>query len=195
MVHNRPVSDAYRSIELLRVDATRWTPGSDVAATEEPLQISLNDRPFAVTMRTPGADLDLAAGFLLSEGVVTGPHDLADVEQADYAFRVDDLRKTGAKIRFLSLEPLLGPLEDLDLAGIHWVIVGGESGPGARPLQEGWVTGIRDQCFSAGVPFFFKQWGGVFKSRNGRTLQGRTWDGMPERRQDQADGRVVLATV
>jgi protein gp37 len=117
------------------------------------------------------------------------------VERADYTFRIDDLRASGAKIRFLSLEPLLGPLDGLDLDGIHWVIVGGESGPGARPLRETWVVGIRDQCLAAEVPFFFKQWGGVFKSRNGRTLDGRTWDEMPALRRDKSDRRVALAVI
>jgi protein gp37 len=101
------------------------------------------------------------------------------VEQSDYAFRIDHLRRTKAKFKFLSLEPLLGPLESLNLNGIHWVIVGGESGPGARPLEKSWVANIRDQCLAAEVPFFFKQWGGVFKCRNGRTLEGRTWEEMP----------------
>ncbi len=101
------------------------------------------------------------------------------VERADYAHRIDDLRGTGARVRFLSVEPLLGSLPDLDLGGIHWMIVGGESGPGARPAREEWITDLRDQCQVAEVPFFFKQWGGVFKSRNGRELEGRTWDEMP----------------
>jgi protein gp37 len=101
------------------------------------------------------------------------------VECEDYLYRIDDLRKTGAQVRFLSLEPLIGPLPGLDLEGINWVIVGGESGPGARPMQEEWVTDIRDNCLAAGVPFFFKQWGGVFKKRAGRELEGRTWDQMP----------------
>ena len=101
------------------------------------------------------------------------------VERADYAFRIDDLRGTDARVRFLSLEPLLGPLPDLDLQDIHWVIVGGESGPGARPLDEAWVLDIRDQCVEGGVPFFFKQWGGVNKKRTGRVLDGRTWDEQP----------------
>ena len=101
------------------------------------------------------------------------------VERADYTFRIDHLRETKAKVRFLSLEPLLGPLADLDLRGIHWVIVGGESGPGARPLDEEWVVGIRDQCVRARVAFFFKQWGGVNKKRTGRLLDGRTWDEQP----------------
>jgi len=101
------------------------------------------------------------------------------VETAQYAHRIDDLRATAAQVKFLSLEPLLGPLPDLRLDGIHWAIVGGESGPGARPLREEWVLDLRDQCHRSNVPFFFKQWGGVQKKRFGRTLQGRTWDEMP----------------
>ena len=101
------------------------------------------------------------------------------VESERYKDRIDDLRNTGAKIKFLSLEPLLGPLLKLDLTGIDWVIVGGESGPGARPTKEEWVTDIRDQCQDAGVPFFFKQWGGTRKKKSGRLLQGRTWNEMP----------------
>ena len=101
------------------------------------------------------------------------------VENQDYTSRIDDLRKTGAKIKFLSLEPLLGPIQLLDLQGINWVIVGGESGPGARPVLQEWVTAIRDQCVSTRVPFFFKQWGGVQKKKAGRELEGRTWEEMP----------------
>ncbi len=93
--------------------------------------------------------------------------------------RIDNLRKTGAHVKFLSLEPLLGPLPKLDLVGIDWVIVGGESGPGARFMLKEWVINIRDQCLKAGVPFFFKQWGGVNKKRAGRLLEGRTWNEMP----------------
>jgi protein gp37 len=101
------------------------------------------------------------------------------VENQDYVSRIDCLRQTGARIKFLSLEPLLGPIHQLDLTGINWAIVGGESGPGARPVMQEWVTNIRDQCVSAHVPFFFKQWGGVQKKRAGRALEGRTWDEMP----------------
>ena len=101
------------------------------------------------------------------------------VETLDYRPRIDDLRSTSALVKFLSLEPLLGPLPGLELDGIDWVIVGGESGPRARPIDPAWVRDIRDQCISAGVPFFFKQWGGVQKKRNGRELDGRTWDEMP----------------
>ena len=101
------------------------------------------------------------------------------VESAAYTYRIDHLRSTGAHVKFLSLEPLLGRLENLDLDDMNWAIVGGESGPGARPIQEEWVAEIRDQCLAASVPFFFKQWGGVRKKSAGRVLQGRTWDEMP----------------
>jgi protein gp37 len=104
------------------------------------------------------------------------------VENEDYAYRIDDLRKTGAYIKFLSLEPLLGPLHQLHLEGINWVIVGGESGPGARPMDPSWVTDIRDQCQNKRIPFFFKQWGGMNKKKAGRNLEGRTWDEMPKLR-------------
>ncbi|MGQ9479788.1 DUF5131 family protein [Chloroflexus sp.] len=101
------------------------------------------------------------------------------VEHAGYTFRIDHLRQTNAHIKFLSLEPLLGPLPDLNLDDIDWVIVGGESGPHVRPMQAAWVRDIRDQCIRAGVPFFFKQWGGPVKKRTGRLLDGRTWDEWP----------------
>lgn len=102
------------------------------------------------------------------------------VESDEYAFRVDLLRRVPARVRFLSLEPLLGPLPKLRLDGMHWVIVGGESGPGARPMQKTWVRDIRRQCTRTGVPFFFKQWGGVRKSEAGRHLDGRIYDEMPQ---------------
>jgi protein gp37 len=95
--------------------------------------------------------------------------------------RVQHLRDAPGKVKFLSVEPLLEDLGVLDLEGISWVIVGGESGPGARPMSEEWVESIRRQCEMAGIPFFFKQWGGVQKSRNGRKLNGRTYDGVPLR--------------
>jgi protein gp37 len=101
------------------------------------------------------------------------------VESQEYTYRIHHLLETGANIRFLSLEPLLGPLPSLDLTGINWVIVGGESGPGARHMKPEWVREIRDQCLSAGVPFFFKQWGGTNRKRAGRDLEGKTWDEMP----------------
>lgn len=101
------------------------------------------------------------------------------VENQDYTYRIDHLRYTNAKVKFLSIEPLVGPIENLDLTNINWVIVGGESGPGSRPMKEEWVITIRDECRKARVPFFFKQWGGVNKKKNGRVLKGRTWEEMP----------------
>jgi protein gp37 len=101
------------------------------------------------------------------------------VESQEYTFRIDHLRETDAHVKFLSLEPLLGPLANLNLEGIDWVIVGGESGPGARVMKSEWVLDIRDQCKEAGVPFFFKQWGGTNKKKAGRLLENRTWDEMP----------------
>lgn len=101
------------------------------------------------------------------------------VENQKYQTRIDYLVQTGAQIKFLSLEPLLGPLPNLNLDQIDWVIVGGESGPGARPVNLKWVTDIRDQCISSQTPFFFKQWGGYNKKKTGRLLEGRTWDQLP----------------
>jgi protein gp37 len=101
------------------------------------------------------------------------------IEDDDWVARADHLRDTPAAVRFLSLEPLLGPVPSLDLTGIDWVIVGGESGPRHRPIEQHWVTEIRDRCLDAGVPFFFKQWGGVRPKSGGRELEGRAWDEMP----------------
>lgn len=102
------------------------------------------------------------------------------VESARFTHRIGHLRKTDAHVKFLSLEPLLGPLENLNLAGVDWAIVGGESGPGARPMRPEWAQNIQEQCAGAGVAFFFKQWGGVNKKKTGRTLDGRTYDEMPQ---------------
>ncbi len=102
------------------------------------------------------------------------------VENRKYGLpRIDNLRDANARVRFLSVEPLLEDLSVINLAGIHWVIVGGESGPGARPMKKEWVISIRDQCRIASVPFFFKQWGGTRKSLTGRKLDGRTYDEFP----------------
>ena len=101
------------------------------------------------------------------------------IEDKSVINRIVHLRKTTASVKFLSFEPLLGPLPDLSLTGIDWVIVGGESGPGARYMDPSWVANIRDQCVSTGVPFFFKQWGGMSKKKAGRILEGRMWDEMP----------------
>lgn len=101
------------------------------------------------------------------------------VEDSDNKFRIDDLRKTKANIKFISFEPLIGNIGKVNLKGIDWVIVGGESGPGARPIKEEWVLEIKRQCMKYNVPFFFKQWGGVHKKKNGRILLNKTWDEMP----------------
>jgi protein gp37 len=101
------------------------------------------------------------------------------VENNDYLFRIEDLRNTAAKVKFISFEPLLGRISNIDLQGIDWVIVGGESGPKARPMSTFWVEEIRDQCLKMKTPFFFKQWGGFNKKKTGRILDGRTWDDMP----------------
>lgn len=102
------------------------------------------------------------------------------VEDNEYAFRIDDLRQIKSAVKFLSLEPLIGPLPNLNLTDIDWVIVGGESGPGARVVLEEWILDIRDQCIQNGIPFFFKQWGGVNKKLSGRLLQGIEWNQYPK---------------
>ncbi len=101
------------------------------------------------------------------------------VEDADHTWRIDNLRSCGASTKFLSLEPLLGPLDNLNLSRIDWVIAGGESGPAARPMNGSWMRSIRDQCRQTNVAFFFKQWGGANKKKAGRLLDGRTWDELP----------------
>jgi protein gp37 len=101
------------------------------------------------------------------------------IESEDYKFRIEHLKQTNAALKFLSLEPLLSPIPDIDLNGIDWIILGGESGPGARPMHPEWATDIRDQCVAAGVPFFFKQWGGTSKKAAGRRLEDAIWDETP----------------
>jgi protein gp37 len=115
------------------------------------------------------------------------------IEDDEHTDRVAVLRETSAAIRFLSCEPLLGPLPSLDLVGIDWVIVGGESGPEARPMREVWATEIRDKCLDAGISFFFKQWGGRTPKAGGRRLAGRTWDEMPQ--PESANGQEGAAVV
>ncbi len=114
------------------------------------------------------------------------------VEDSRYLERVDHLRVCGASIKFLSLEPLIGSLDGLSLSGIHWVIAGGESGPGARKMEEIWVREIRDLCLQESVPFHFKQWGGTNKKATGRVLDGRTWDDYPTRdRKDSFHAGII----
>ena len=115
-------------------------------------------------------------------GEIDWPHNVwmgVSVENAAAAWRIDGLRTVPAAVRFLSVEPLIGPIQSLDLRKIGWVIVGGESGPGARPMKPEWVDAIQATCLASRVPFFFKQWGGVRKKVHGRLLGGRTWDEMP----------------
>jgi protein gp37 len=116
-----------------------------------------------------------------------GPHIWmgVTVESADYTWRIEHLRKTGAQTKFLCMEPLLGLIPNLNLQGIDWVIVGGESGPGARPMKKEWAIQIRDQCIQAKVPFFFKQWGGVNKHKTGRLLEGKLWEQIPKFKQSK----------
>jgi len=135
---------------------------------------------FQVLTKRPERAARLAGDLPWPKNVWMG----TSVETASYTARIGELAKIPATIRFLSLEPLLGPIPRLPLTKIHWVIVGGESGPGARPMQSRWVTAIRDRCVARDVPFFFKQWGGVNKKRTGRLLEGVTWDGMPQSREN-----------
>jgi protein gp37 len=134
-----------------------------------------NQHRFQVLTKRPERVVELSAHLPWPENVWMG----TSVENERYVHRIDALRETGAETKFLSLEPLLGPLVNLNLTDIDWVIVGGESGPGARPMEAKWALDIRDQCQSAGVAFFFKQWGGVNKKHAGRLLEGRTYDEMP----------------
>jgi protein gp37 len=133
---------------------------------------------FQVLTKRAGRLQDISSQLHWASNIWMG----VSVENQDYIYRIDQLRETDASVKFLSIEPMLGPLNDLNLNGIDWVIVGGESGPGARPMNPSWVTGVRDQCLVAGVPFFFKQWGGINKKKAGRQLDGRTWNEMPPRR-------------
>ncbi len=114
------------------------------------------------------------------------------VENSDYTWRIDHLRRTPAAIKFLSLEPLLGPLDRLNLTGIDWAIAGGESGPGSRAMDAEWVRSIRDQCVKAKVAFHFKQWGGVNKKRTGRVLDGRVWSEWPSKSSSVTDQQAQL---
>jgi len=134
-----------------------------------------NWHTFQVLTKRAERLLELNHKLLWSPNVWMG----VSVEKQDYTFRVDYLRESSAQIKFLSLEPLIGPIPELDLGGIDWVIVGGESGPRARPMAAEWVTEIRDQCINDNVPFFFKQWGGIQRKKSGRILAGRTWDEVP----------------
>lgn len=131
---------------------------------------------FQVLTKRPERAAELSDALTWTPNIWIG----TSVESDDVIGRIDHLRNTGGYVRFLSCEPLLGPLTRLKLNGIHWAIVGGESGPGARPIEVSWVRDIRQRCEKANVPFFFKQWGGVNKKKAGRVLDGQTYDAMPE---------------
>ena len=131
---------------------------------------------FQILTKRAGRVSDLSGDLDWAPNIWMG----VSVESQEYTNRIDRLRGTGAAVKFLSLEPLLGPIANLDLAHMDWVIVGGESGPGARPMDPQWVRAVRDVCQHDGVPFFFKQWGGVNKKKAGRSLDGQTWDEMPQ---------------
>jgi len=133
---------------------------------------------FQILTKRPEIATDLANCLIWTSNIWMG----VSVEDQRVLGRVEALRRIPAHVRFLSVEPLLGPIPRLSLDGVDWVIVGGESGPQAREMKPSWVRDIRDQCVKASVPFFFKQWGGVNKKKSGRILDGRTWDEMPEPR-------------
>jgi protein gp37 len=140
---------------------------------------TMNDCPqhsFQILTKRSGRLLELARSLKWTSNIWMG----VTVESSSYVWRIHDLKKTPAQIRFLSVEPLLTAIPNLPLEGIHWVIVGGESGPGAREMRKGWVEGILKQCRDAKVPFFFKQWGGVRKDLTGRNLNGRIYNEFPQ---------------
>lgn len=138
--------------------------------------IKANQHVFQVLTKRSERLMEIAKDLPWTDNIWMG----VSIENEDYTYRIDHLRKTPAIVKFLSLEPLLGPLNNLRLKNINWVIVGGESGPGARPMSQDWVRDIRDTCIVQKTPFFFKQWGGVNKKKAGRELDGKIWEEMPE---------------
>ena len=149
------------------------------------VMVEASQHTFQILTKRPERAVELGAQLPWPKNVWLG----TSVENSDYAWRSTVLARSLAKVRFLSVEPLLGAIPRLPLKGIHWVIVGGESGPGAREMSPDWVRPIRDRCVARQVPFFFKQWGGVQKSRTGRILDGRTWDEMPRQSEGPAHDR------
>jgi len=141
-----------------------------------------NWHTFQVLTKRPERVLDLADSLPWPPNVWMG----VSIENRRFVHRADRLREIGAAVRFISAEPLLGPLEGLDLEGISWLIAGGESGPRHRRVDEDWIIDLRDRCLGDGVAFFFKQWGGARPKSGGRELQGRTWDQMPKVREPVA---------
>lgn len=143
-----------------------------------------NEHTFQVLTKRPERVIEMNNRLVWTPNIWMG----VSIENTRCQYRLDVLKEVGAVVKFLSLEPLLGPLTGIQLAGIDWVIVGGESGPGARPMHSDWVREIRDNCLASEVAFFFKQWGGAFKKRAGRTLDGRTWDEMPSMQRVEGRG-------
>jgi protein gp37 len=137
---------------------------------------SASQHIFQVLTKRPERIADVAKMLKWTENIWMG----VTVENGKYINRIDSLRTVGAQTKFLSIEPMIGPIDNLDLNSIDWVIVGGESGPGARPIEKVWVEGVHQECKKQKVPFFFKQWGGVNKKKNGRLLYGKTWDETPK---------------
>lgn len=130
---------------------------------------------FQVLTKRSGRLKNISADLQWSPNIWMG----VSVENSDYTYRIGNLRSCGASVKFLSLEPLIGDVGEMNLKGIDWAIAGGESGPGARYMDPAWVRSIRDQCVASSVAFHFKQWGGVNKKKTGRMLDGRTWDELP----------------
>ena len=150
-------------------------PSSFIEAVFEVMNRA-SQHTFQVLTKRPGRVAALNERLLWTPNIWLG----VSIESEMWMGRLDQLKATGAHTKFLSLEPLLGPLPGMQLQEIDWVIVGGESGPGARPMDADWVRDIRDNCLQNNVPFFFKQWGGVFKKKTGRMLDKRIWDQMPK---------------
>jgi len=162
-------------------------PADFIASAFEVMQ-HCPQHTFQVLTKRPERARDLADDLPWPGNVWLG----TSVEDRSVIGRIRQLAEVPASVRFLSVEPLLGPLPGLHLAGVDWVIVGGESGPGSRPVKIAWVREIRDRCVQHGVPFFFKQWGGTNKKRAGRILDDRTWDEMPVRRpRGESDGSTT----
>lgn len=146
---------------------------------------------FQILTKRPQRVVELSSRLSWPSNIWMG----TSIESSEYVNRIHFLNLIPARVRFLSIEPLLGPVPNLPLEGIHWVIVGGESGPGARPMRREWVIDIRDRCLRQGVPFFFKQWGGVRKHLAGRELDDRTWDAMPKKAEEGNGERPLAGTM
>lgn len=177
--HTLRIPESWRSPRMIFVNSMSDLFHEDVPVTfiQDVFEIMnrIDRHVYQVLTKRPERMLQLASNLSWSPNIWAG----VTVETARYLERLDHLREVPVGVRFVSFEPLLGPMGDVNLADIDWVIVGGESGPGARHMKAEWAWLLRDRCLDAGVPFFFKQWGGVQKKKAGRLLEGRTWDQMP----------------